>query len=315
MSVYCYHNRAVSDLAWACFSPPILHTEELSDECQNIANCGLSLSPQRLDWLKRLDRHPAALHDHLNQLRSTRLGIYFESLWHFFLQQDPEVELIAHNLPVRRKKGNAGDGQTVGEFDCLYYCGERQRHFHLELAVKYFLSHRRTTRCQRASHWNEWLGPTSNDRLDQKIDHLTQRQIQLGDHPDAREVLINLGIDTLTKEVEVKGYLFQALNDPLPPPHAFNHARTLCLWMTINELPIYLNSCEGSEYCVLQKPQWLSPSCRETRVEPTQQRELLIASLTGHFLQGNRPQLVAALDASGKELNRFFVTAEAWPAV
>jgi hypothetical protein len=31
-------NRQVRDLAWACFSPPLLHTEQLADDQHNIAN-------------------------------------------------------------------------------------------------------------------------------------------------------------------------------------------------------------------------------------------------------------------------------------
>ena len=113
MSNYQYKTREVRDLAWACFSPALFHSEELSDEGQNIANCGLSLTELRQNWLRALDLRPAPLHEHLSKLHSSRLGLYFESLWHFFLQSDSEVDLIAHNLPIR------DEGRTVGEFDCL----------------------------------------------------------------------------------------------------------------------------------------------------------------------------------------------------
>ena len=84
-------NRHVRDLAWACFSPPLLHTQKLADDQHNVANCGLSLTPTRTAWLQQLDHNPGPLLDYLAQQSHTRLGLYFEQLWHFFLAQDPAV--------------------------------------------------------------------------------------------------------------------------------------------------------------------------------------------------------------------------------
>ena len=308
MSNYQYKTREVRDLAWACFSPALFHSENLSDDGQNIANCGLGLTAPRQSWLQALDKRPAALHEHLKKLHSNRLGLYFESLWHFFLQSDSEVDLIAHNLPIR------DEGRTVGEFDCLYYCHQRQRHFHLELAVKYYLSHRQTTDKQRTSHWREWLGPSNTDHLDRKINHLIQRQIQLGDHPVARIELDKLGIDTLTKEVEIKGYLFQSLSDPLSAPYAHNHQNKLCQWMTVEELASYIGAEKSSLFCLLPKPQWLAPARSNTAGNALLEGGSLSELLSEHFRLRGRPQLVSAFDESGNESRRFFVTGLSWPA-
>jgi len=307
MSNYQFKTREVRDLAWACFSPALFHSEELSDDGQNVANCGLGLTPQRQSWLEQLDNRPAVLHKHLTTLHNSRLGLYFECLWHFFLQQDDEVELIAHNLPIR------DGGRTIGEFDCLYYCRQRQRHFHLELAVKYYLSHRQTTTNQKASHWCEWLGPTNTDHLDRKINHLTQHQIQLGDHPAARESLEKLGITTLLKEVEIKGHLFQSVGDPLPAPHAHNHQNKLCQWLTIDELADYLDTLQNRLYRVLPKPLWLAPAKAQAHNENLMGGEQFTQLMNEHFEQRDKPQLIAAFDESGEESNRFFVTGVGWP--
>ena len=307
MSHNHYKTSEVRDLAWACFSPSLFHSEQLSDDSRNIANCALQLTLRRQQWLQALDRDPSALHTHLKGLHSTRLGLYFESLWHFFLSEDPAIELVVHNLPVRHQ------GKTLGEFDCLYFCRERQRHIHLELAVKYYLSCRKTTSTQAASHANEWLGPTNTDHLERKINHLTQRQIQLGDHPAARESLEKLGIEALVKEVEIKGYLFQSLSDPLPAPHAYNGQNALCRWLTIRELEAYIDSLDESRYRVLAKPQWLAPAVIEALSDDLWDREQLIRVLAEHFAQHGRPQLIAAFDQSGCECRRFFVTEPPWP--
>ena len=129
----CFRTPAVRDLAWACFSEPLFLCKGLPPGAGPLQNCTLQLTPERAQWLERLDREPAALLAQVEETRKGRLGLYFEHLWHFFLRQDPAVDLLAHNLPVRHGT------RTLGEFDCLYYCHQRQQYIHLELAVKFYL--------------------------------------------------------------------------------------------------------------------------------------------------------------------------------
>ena len=130
-----YRTREVRDLAWACFSPPLMLTAQLGIDSAGLVNCHLGMTTERAAWLAELDRDPSALLGFLADNTSGRLGIYFERLWQFFLQQDPQVELLAHNLPIH------DSGRTLGEFDCLYHCHQRQCDVHLELAVKYYLGY------------------------------------------------------------------------------------------------------------------------------------------------------------------------------
>ena len=303
-----YKNPQVRDLAWACFSPTLFHSEKLSDNGQNLANCALGLTPARYAWLEQLDMQPGALLDHLALLHNGRLGLYFESLWHFFLHQDKDVDLLAHNLPIR------DEGRTLGEFDCLYYCRQRQRHVHLELAVKYYLSHRTITTDQSTSRWSEWLGATGTDNLDRKIKHLTQHQIGLGDRPLAKRQLEQLGITSLLKEVEIKGYLFQSQDVPLPTPYAYNQQNTVSHWLSVDSLEAHLSTSPGARYKILPKREWLAPS----RLEPLEDKVLGVGELTQvlreHFQNLGRPQLVAQFDASDIETQRLFITGPSWPA-
>ena len=307
--IYPYQTQEVRDLAWACFSPSLLLTHEIADDGQNVAECGLPLTPARLAWLEALDRDATLLLQHLSKQRSHRLGIYFEHLWHFFLEQDPATDLVAHNLPVHRR------GKTIGEFDCIYFCRERQRHFHLELAVKFFLSHRRATTNESASHWSEWLGPNTDDRLDRKIEHLMQRQIALSDNLAAREQLSGLGIFALGREVEIKGYLFQSCIDPLPPPYGFNPARHLDRHVEVTLFSAHLHTLDKRStggYLILPRSQWLSAA--RIDIEAALSREEVLSKLHCQLAADRRPQLVAALDKTGGESRRFFVTPPAWPA-
>ena len=307
ITIYPYQTQEVRDLAWACFSPTLLQADQLAETGANIADCELALTPARQAWLEQLDRDAAKLLEHISRLRSHRLGIYFEHLWHFFLEQDPAITLVAHNLPVRHQ------GRTLGEFDCIYYCHQRQRHFHLELAVKYFLSHREVTTDGNASACSEWLGPNAEDRLDLKVAHLMQRQILLSDNPHARECLNQLGISELSREVVIKGHLFQCYADPLPPPPGFNRDCTLGQWLEINQLDTWLKNLDAAAYLLLPKIKWLSSALCKHPGELLTGNELR-AALATHFSRNDRPQLVVALDEWGWEQQRFFVTAADWPA-
>jgi len=298
-------NRHVRDLAWACFSPPLLHTEQLADDQHNVANCGLPLSPARRHWLQQLDSNPAALNDFLNQKAHTRLGLYFEQLWHFFLREDPDVELLAHNLPVREGP------KTLGEFDCLYFCHQRQRHYHLELAVKYFLAHHPAGSATTTRAWRTWLGPNNRDRLDLKVEHMMQRQIRLSEQPAAQALLAPLGIDSLAGEVEIKGWLFGNAAKSILPPRGHNAARPVRHWLRSGELRNLLAAEDYSGLALLPRLQWLAPTRREdAEVVPVATAE---AQLESHFQTTNRPVLVAAFGADSIELDRFFVTSQGWP--
>ena len=300
MNIFAYKNPEVRDLAAACFDPPLMISAQLMEPAHSVANCGLGLTPTREDWLRALDENPQPLREHIANIRGRRLGIYFEGLWHFFLLQDEAVDLVAHNLPVR-------DGSTtLGEFDCIYYCHQRQRHFHLELAVKYFLGNRSVTTTEQASHWHEWWGPGCQDRLDLKIGHMMERQILLADQPAAKACLSKLGIDEVAREVEIKGYLFQSMRDSLPPPRAYNGERAFGAWVHRGDLLKYTTATRCQHFVVLPKLQWLALA----RVAPdaeTLDSSRLHYRMQNHFDRGSRAQLVAALDSGGIEVTRFFV--------
>jgi hypothetical protein len=303
---YPYRNPEVRDLAWACFEPPLLHSDQLTDASQAVSNCRLGLTGDRLRWLGDLDEDPEELQRHLANIRSHRLGIYFEALWHFFLQQDRTVDLIAHNLPVRL------GGKTLGEFDCLYYCHQRKQHVHLELAVKYFMGRRAAGSTERASPWREWWGPECRDRLDLKIRHLMDRQIQLADHPASAEYLTALGIGEVAREVEVKGYLFQSIHDPLAPPRGYNLSRPMSNWVHVEALAGHCNTLKSANFITLPKRQWLSPALAAPG-DTVLDKQNLLSAMLAHFEGEARPLLIAALDDSGVESSRFFVAGNDWP--
>jgi hypothetical protein len=294
-------NPHVRDLAWACFGPPLLRLETLAGG-REISAAGLPLTITRGAWLQQLDRQPQRLLSWLEERPAPRLGLYFERLWQFFLTQDCATELLAHNLPVRV------GGQTLGEFDCLYYCHRRKRPVHLELAVKFYLGHRRTTEGADRSDAAEWLGPNTVDRLDLKLQRLLQHQSRLSLHPAGRELLANRGMEQPLREIAVHGALFRPARDLLAPPAGYNAALPISYWYT---LPAWRTlAAPEARFVIVPRLRWLSPLQHCTEAVPP---AALSRQLEEHFARGGRPQLIALVDQQGCELQRFFLTGANWP--
>lgn len=309
-----FQTQQVRDLAWACFCPPLILAGDLRAD-GSLVDANFTLTPQRRLWLETLDRAPQPLLEHLSHRRSHRLGIYFESLWQFFLDQDPAFELLAHNLPIHN------DGRTLGEFDCLYFCRERQQVVHLELAVKFFLGFagfvggddNTMSGNEPTSHAEQWLGPDAKDRLDLKLAHLLQRQTRLSDTPAAKAALATMDIAVGITEAAFRGYLFTPGNNPLPPPPGFNVQHPLSQWFTRkaiveNVLPEH----QANAFTLLPKMQWLGPA----QIDDANQilsTEQITALIERHFSADSYPLMIAALDAFGCEQHRFFVTHDGWP--
>jgi hypothetical protein len=297
----------VRDLAWACFSPPLLHIEQLAGAASGISSCQLQLTAARRHWLSEIDQHPSSLLEHLARHPTRRLGKYYELLWHFFLQQDPDTELLACNLPVQ------GEHRTLGEFDCIYYCAQRDCHVHLELAVKYFLGLDTSSTADAGTGARRWLGPDSRDNLEAKQEQLVQRQIVLGDLPVAQPALQALGVSKLAKEIALKGYLFWPWQSELPAPPGYNTACGYHHWLRCDELEAHCTGAGTHSMLILPRMRWLSKAHSPAPVEHLACAELM-QSVAGHFSRDPFPLLIAALDRDGNEQHRFFVTPQQWPS-
>jgi hypothetical protein len=261
------------------------------------------LTEHRQRWLAQLDDDSSPLLAALGSKPPRRLGLYFEALWQFFLTQDPQTELLAHNLAVR------DNGRTLGEFDCLYYCREKDQIFHLELAVKYFLGYGDS---QSGTQQTLWYGPNSRDRLDLKLSHMLDRQIRLGEHPQAQTALAELDIQTYEKEVAMHGYLFNSHNESLPSPEGHNPAATGGVWIPENQLAGLVGDSDAEQFLVLPRLRWLSPAVA-TAGDKVYSGKQLTTHMAAHFTDTSRPQLIAALNDQGTEQQRFFVTWNQWP--
>lgn len=304
--IHKLQHQAVRDLAWCCFSPPIMRELPGTDAII------LPLSnDQHWAWLNALDQKPDTLLTHIAQVKSTRLGIYYEILWRFYFSQQPEWELLHHNLQVDR------DGITLGAFDFL--CRNNTDYWHIETAVKFYLCN--TNNPQEALNWNNWIGAGSHDRLDLKLTHLAQHQLPLHQTSEAIAQLHNLypEVSNWKTGLCLQGYLFSpAANNYHPEYSQKNHGDRY--WWHLQDFLPHLNEYVEVYWIILERQRWLSPAHSIDANELIKGADLA-KQLQQQVGEMKRPLLLAAMTEQKlanntviwRESSRSFVVSDDWP--
>ena len=295
---------ALRDLAWTLTSPPLLLDAGIAQR-HPLAGSHWADNPERLAaWLTHLDQQPEPLQHWLQSSHNQRLGHYYERLWQFALQQAPGVRLLAANLPVRQ-------GQlTLGELDLLLE--DRDGVHHLELAVKFYLGCPPLT-----EQWQRWIGPGREDRLDRKLNHLRQHQLQLAQSHAARQLLRSLATDTVNAAAWLGGYLFRPWQVPVADPAGANPQGLSGDWLHRAQLDDYVQQNAECRWVLLERLQWLAPAdCSNQSCHPISDLPAWWDTLPQ---QPPRPQLIALLesthDGHWQEVRRSFICADDWASV
>lgn len=304
--------HCVRDLAWSCFGQNLINDFADIGSTDSVQRCHIRLTEARQQWLQQLDQNPAPLLNHLKQLRSPRIGLYFEALWQFFIQHDAQLELLAHNLQVSQNK------QTVGEFDLIYRDISTGHHYHLELAIKFYLNKSLTLKSAIfSSDFKHWLGPNAIDRLDIKTEHLLNHQTQLSANEAGKAALSRLGVDQVITEIAIKGQLYYPLriNPPpssvtLSPNHDYGH------WINLSKLERIIQNT--GDWVILNRSEWISPvyAAIAELTDRVKNPLSLQAILTVYFSNNMQPVMICALEQVGehyREKLRFFITHDRWP--
>ena len=299
-----YGSNCVRDLAWAIFSPPMVPHIDTDRGTAHAPQ--FELTPVRAQWLADLDANPAPLLNFLAQRRCRFLGIYFESLWRFFLSQDNEVTLLASNRQVIE------EGRTIGEFDVFYRCHRRNAVVHLELAVKFYLGLPiiADTDLQQSSFW---LGPNCVDRLDLKINHLRAHQLPLISHASAQDWLHQEQLQPDIQETAFHGYLYYPWQTTAPAPNVADAQHLRSFWLRDNQLEKLQE--HSKKYRIVPRLQWL---CAHHVDDGEWQTFDVFTDNVGSELNGAlmQPVLCEAADTdSALAVRRFFVVPQDWPAL
>lgn len=212
-----FNQTAVRDLAFALASPPLLGqwpTELTPHRTINLPNHHFWQShfQRYLPRLRALDNDPTELNQTLAALSSSRLGIRFEALLSFWLNDHSghwhDYELLAKNIQLKDEK------RTIGEVDFIIknkITGEIE---HWELSLKFYLG-------EGVLRAYEWRGLNDRDTFGRKIRHTVQKQFNID-----QIHLPELGELTIDKRIAIfKGRLFY-------PDHVADSAKaSLTTWL------------------------------------------------------------------------------------
>lgn len=302
--VHKLQHQVVRDLAWCCFSAPMM---------QELPGSDAIILPFHNDrmwpWLFALDQQPDALIEQIAQVKSTRLGIYYETLWRFYFSHHADWELLNHNFQIERK------GITLGAFDFL--CRRGDEYWHIETAVKFYLC--KSPAPTAAADWHHWVGPSSQDRLDLKLTHLRQHQLPLHQTPEAIAILQSLypEVHTWKTGLCLQGYFFSPTSKNYQPAFS-NKAHGSGCWWYLRDFFQCQRQYPNIQWLILARSRWLSPA----RVgDPN---ELMSNAEIAQCLQQQigvmkRPLLLAALKKADSNNNywqedwRGFVVPDDWP--
>lgn len=296
------HQPQVRDLAWVLLSPPLLSGTPWPQRHPLSASPWARTPGQLADWLFGLERDSAELEAWLAQNSVRRLGLYYERLWQFALRAAPGIDLLAANLPIRQA------GQTLGELDLLLR--DEEGVHHLELAIKLYLGPPQSDGRDPA----HWLGPGSHDRLDLKLNHLSQHQLPLSARPEGRAVLAGLDLAQVEAELWLGGYLFYPWPSSCVPPQGSNPQHLHGRWLHRRDWPAFLTQSAPGRWQPLPRQAWLAPA----RYAPADtwgaaQLSEWLTQLPAY----TRAQLLVRLEENAlgdwEEVERLFLVADHWP--
>ncbi|OTG85395.1 hypothetical protein B9T31_11380 [Acinetobacter sp. ANC 4558] len=234
-----YKTPEVQQLAFSLLSPniireipnqlPIQHKFDLHTDqhWQDMYKC---YTPR----LQQLDLYPDELHQFLNKLKSTRLGLRFERyIWFWLLDHHYHpYHLIAHSLQI------IDGARTIGELDFLIQNTETRQVEHWEVALKYYLGEQNLS-------LKHWYGLNREDTLLTKLMHFTEKQFQFS---NVHEHQIDQRFAVMKGQLYLPYHRYTA---KIPP--WVNTNRRLGFWG--NNFPSH-----HAQYYRLNRHEWLCPN-------------------------------------------------------
>ena len=167
-----FHHPAVRQLAFSIASPNILSSLPTELHLRHTFNlhCNDFWQQHYKNYQVRLfelDQNPEPLLAFLAQLKSTRLGLRFEYLMWFWLQDEAfhDLRLLGHSIQIIHGR------HTLGELDFLLFNTTTQQIEHWEVALKYYLA-------EVSYDLQYWYGLNRTDTLQRKLNHFTEKQFQ-----------------------------------------------------------------------------------------------------------------------------------------
>lgn len=198
--------------------------------------------------LCQLDQNPQPLYQFLQQVKSTRLGLRFEALLWYWLNdsKNQNYQLLGHSIQQHHA------GKTLGEIDFLVRNCATDQVEHWEVALKYYLAD--DSNHQQKFAISDWVGLNRNDTFEHKLRHFSQKQFQFDQA---------LGHPIQQRFAVMKGQLFLP-NTARHPSNAQDHTpnhNSLPNWLnTTRRLGMWqANAPQDQHWRRLKRSEWLSP--------------------------------------------------------
>jgi uncharacterized protein len=239
--------RCMADLAWLLQSPPLLSLvpQRFSAAVQAFSEHDTAALSQWLNTVGTAELH-AFVAQAVPSKAPMRLGRYAERLMEFALRHCPLFALVAANVPLRHDLSVVGNPQhtTAGEFDYLLR-DVAGRHWHWELAVKFYLCHAKGTAVPE-----DFKDPAGKDTLALKLGKVFGRQLKHlppAPYDDA----------VWQPAAYARGWLFYPWGAPPAVCDALNLNHLRGWWL--NQDAFETTSFESAHFVHLPRLHWLAP--------------------------------------------------------
>lgn len=182
-----------------------------------------------------------------------RLGRRFESLLTALFEQSECIKLLGHGIVVKNQK------QTIGELDYLIRLPDQI--IHLEVAIKFYAG---IGNSMDRSNTSSWIGPSCQDRLDLKINHITTHQLTLSQTTLGRQSIADEGLNQPDASLGlIFGYLIEPWADVGHFPTGLS-ASAPAYWAIHQEAHAamrHLSRPYSTDYgwTRLERDQWIAP--------------------------------------------------------
>lgn len=304
------------DLAWVIGSPSLIDATHppYADHVISDAWCTEQLQ-NSADWLITLDENPAHLHQLIAARPTRRLGHYFETLIIYWLNHQPDTQIIAANLQVMDAS------RTIGEYDLLIRTPHRSgwQIKHWEVAVKFYLQTEPLNESWPPT-LHTFLGPSGHDRLDLKLARIFQHQLRLGETESGLAALPP-GVTLDKTQAFIKGYLFYPASAGIITPSnvelsGISGLHLFGWWCRHGQTPLPQYE-ENSSWIILPLLRWLAPA-RLAAEADVQTHAEICNTLAEHFNVSDEALLLVELQRNQQntwyEIARGFVVHEKWSA-
>ncbi len=190
--------------------------------------------------LLQLDQDPTALIEFLKPLKSTRLGLRFEYLFWFWLQDTEyhQFRLLGHSIQIIEGK------HTRGELDFLLLNLDTNCIEHWEVALKFYLA-------ETDLLLAHWYGLNRSDTLLRKLNHFTQKQFQF---EQVQQHQIQKRLAVIKGQLYVPSQMHDALDQNDGLPQWINSFRRIGHW----------GNASLAHYYRLQRQEWICPNLEQS---------------------------------------------------